>query len=48
MFSATWPASVDQVAKQFLDAPVHVTIGSAHEGAVGMCIELVWVRFAPS
>merc|ERR1712216_514023 len=32
MFSATWPASVHQLATQFLDAPVHVGIGSVDEG----------------
>lgn len=34
MFSATWPASVHQLANQFLDAPVHVGIGSVDEGLV--------------
>jgi ATP-dependent RNA helicase DBP3 len=34
MFSATWPASVHQLATQFLDAPVHVGIGSVDEGLV--------------
>jgi len=32
MFSATWPASVHQLATQFLDTPVHVGIGSVDEG----------------
>jgi ATP-dependent RNA helicase DBP3 len=32
MFSATWPASVHQLATQFLDSPVHVGIGSVDEG----------------
>jgi len=32
MFSATWPASVHQLATQFLEAPVHVGIGSVDEG----------------
>lgn len=34
MFSATWPASVHQLANQFLDTPVHVGIGSVDEGLV--------------
>jgi ATP-dependent RNA helicase DBP3 len=34
MFSATWPATVHQLATQFLDAPVHVGIGSVDEGLV--------------
>jgi ATP-dependent RNA helicase DBP3 len=32
MFSATWPASVHQLATQFLKEPVHVGIGSLDEG----------------
>merc|ERR1719389_1290460 len=32
MFSATWPASVHQLATQFLKEPVHVGIGSVDEG----------------
>jgi len=32
MFSATWPASVHHLSTQFLDAPVHVGIGSVDEG----------------
>jgi ATP-dependent RNA helicase DBP3 len=32
MFSATWPASVHQLANQFLQEPVHVGIGSVDEG----------------
>merc|ERR1719199_1890511 len=32
MFSATWPASVHQLATQFLKNPVHVGIGSVDEG----------------
>merc|ERR1711959_696091 len=32
MFSATWPASVHQLAAQFLKEPVHVGIGSVDEG----------------
>jgi len=32
MFSATWPASVHNLAVQFLDTPVHVGIGSVDEG----------------
>jgi ATP-dependent RNA helicase DBP3 len=32
MFSATWPASVHNLATQFLDTPVHVGIGSVDEG----------------
>jgi len=32
MFSATWPATVHQLATQFLNAPVHVGIGSVDEG----------------
>jgi len=32
MFSATWPTSVHQLANQFLNAPVHVGIGSVDEG----------------
>merc|ERR1711967_159515 len=32
MFSATWPASLHQLATQFLKDPVHVGIGSVDEG----------------
>merc|ERR1719183_1320507 len=32
MFSATWPASVHQLATQFLKEPAHVGIGSVDEG----------------
>eukprot|EP00928_Gymnodinium_smaydae_P026473 TRINITY_DN2077_c0_g3_i1.p1 TRINITY_DN2077_c0_g3~~TRINITY_DN2077_c0_g3_i1.p1 ORF type:complete len:508 (+),score=158.14 TRINITY_DN2077_c0_g3_i1:176-1699(+) len=32
MFSATWPATVHQLATQFLSKPVHVGIGSVDEG----------------
>jgi ATP-dependent RNA helicase DBP3 len=32
MFSATWPASVHQLADQFLQQPVHVGIGSVDQG----------------
>jgi ATP-dependent RNA helicase DBP3 len=32
MFSATWPASVHQLATQFLREPIHVGIGSMDEG----------------
>jgi ATP-dependent RNA helicase DBP3 len=32
MFSATWPASVHQLATQFLKEPVHVGIGSLDDG----------------
>eukprot|EP00929_Paragymnodinium_shiwhaense_P099860 TRINITY_DN6176_c0_g4_i1.p1 TRINITY_DN6176_c0_g4~~TRINITY_DN6176_c0_g4_i1.p1 ORF type:complete len:533 (+),score=216.52 TRINITY_DN6176_c0_g4_i1:76-1674(+) len=32
MFSATWPASVHQLANQFLNKPVHIGIGSVDEG----------------
>jgi ATP-dependent RNA helicase DBP3 len=32
MFSATWPASVHQLATQFLKEPIHVGIGSVDEG----------------
>lgn len=32
MFSATWPASVHQLATQFLLKPVHIGIGSLDEG----------------
>jgi len=34
MFSATWPATVHNLATQFLDAPVHVGIGSVDEGMI--------------
>merc|ERR1719389_713249 len=32
MFSATWPATVHQLATQFLSSPVHVGIGSVDQG----------------
>eukprot|EP00929_Paragymnodinium_shiwhaense_P099858 TRINITY_DN6176_c0_g2_i1.p1 TRINITY_DN6176_c0_g2~~TRINITY_DN6176_c0_g2_i1.p1 ORF type:complete len:524 (+),score=203.51 TRINITY_DN6176_c0_g2_i1:70-1641(+) len=32
MFSATWPATVHQLATQFLKKPVHIGIGSVDEG----------------
>lgn len=39
MFSATWPASVHQLANQFLSEPVHVGIGSVDQGlAANTCI----------
>jgi|EP00927_Polykrikos_kofoidii_P012349 ATP-dependent RNA helicase DBP3 len=34
MFSATWPASVHQLATQFLASPVHVGIGSVDDGLI--------------
>merc|ERR1712050_547958 len=34
MFSATWPATVHNLATQFLDTPVHIGIGSVDEGMI--------------
>jgi ATP-dependent RNA helicase DBP3 len=53
MFSATWPASVHNLATQFLDTPVHVGIGSVDEGlaantAVRQEVQLMGDRDKPA
>mmetsp|Transcript_71722 Transcript_71722/g.134142 ORF Transcript_71722/g.134142 Transcript_71722/m.134142 type:complete len:522 (-) Transcript_71722:74-1639(-) len=47
MFSATWPASVHQLATQFLTSPVHVGVGSVEEGlaantSIRQEVEILW------